>query len=74
MAASMLIESLIHVGDLYDAERFAQMTLDTLKVKLYFAIKLKKVYFSFKKKCIEIFSIFFLLYSGQGRICTYMLI
>jgi hypothetical protein len=30
-AAAALIECLIHTGDLYDAERFAQATLDSLK-------------------------------------------
>jgi hypothetical protein len=30
-AAGYLIECLIHKGDLYDAERFAQMTFDSLK-------------------------------------------
>jgi hypothetical protein len=30
-AAGMLIECLIHKGDLYDAERFAEATLDSLK-------------------------------------------
>jgi archaellum component FlaF (FlaF/FlaG flagellin family) len=30
-AACMLIECLIHNGNLYDAERYSQLTLDSLK-------------------------------------------
>jgi hypothetical protein len=30
-AAGALIECLIHKGDLYDAERYSQMTFDSLK-------------------------------------------